>query len=232
MESGWAGGVCRSSPDFHQDARHTLFLRRQCQHGLLLFEPAIAGTAWIVSCFRWLATSCSQRRPWGWLFQHRQWSPSGAGESLVGVKTVTGVLHHPFHLTFSLCLKGRHSRGEKPISLPNCHSEDGTGADRSDMRHVAEPQFSYVIQHFARHTTKDVNATMFDLTVLYHWRWHYRVNEDKSPPCQIYWTGNLTPPHQTASGAAHQFYSPAGQMVLSRARVDLFHGGLSVQPSH
>ncbi len=42
-------GGGRSSPDFHQDARHTLFLRRQCQHGLLLFEPAIAGTG--LDCF-------------------------------------------------------------------------------------------------------------------------------------------------------------------------------------
>ncbi|VCV49218.1 hypothetical protein BANRA_02268 [Escherichia coli] len=33
---------------FSPDARHTLFLRRQCQHGLLLFEPAIAGTS---DCF-------------------------------------------------------------------------------------------------------------------------------------------------------------------------------------
>lgn len=39
--------------------RHTVFSPVAGQRGLLFFDPTIAGTVWIVSCFRWLATSCT-----------------------------------------------------------------------------------------------------------------------------------------------------------------------------
>ncbi len=112
---------------FHQDARHTLFspeavpawtaaLQRQRSQGTGLDCFMLSLVSDIVQPAQTVAVGC---------FNIVTVIPIGRRRVIdVGCKTVTGVLHHPFPPYLLVCaLKGRHSPGEKPISLPNCHSE-------------------------------------------------------------------------------------------------------------
>ncbi|AKB86424.1 hypothetical protein CH44_4328 (plasmid) [Yersinia pestis] len=73
----------------------------------------------------------------------------------MGCKTVTGVLHHPFHLTFSLCPEGATQSGREAhllAELPQRRMEPVlTGLICVTLQNHS---FHIVIQHFARHTTK------------------------------------------------------------------------------
>ena len=112
-----------------------LFFLGAVQHGLLLFEPTIAGTGWIVSCFRWLATSCSQRRPWRLAVSASTVIPIGAQAShWWDVKLLRVYCTIRSTLRFSLCPEGATIGERKPILPGTATAKDGTGADRSDMR--------------------------------------------------------------------------------------------------
>ncbi|AJJ78950.1 hypothetical protein CH58_111 [Yersinia pestis Antiqua] len=72
------------------------------------------------------------------------------------MKTVTVYCTIRSTLPLGLCPEGATQSGREAQSpCRTATAKDGTGADRSDMRHVAEPHFHIVIQHFARHTTKE-----------------------------------------------------------------------------
>lgn len=69
---------------------------------------------------------------------------------------VTGVLHHPFHLTFSLCPEETTQSGREAhllAELPQRRMEPVlTGLICFTLQNHS---FHIVIQHFARHTTKE-----------------------------------------------------------------------------
>ena len=123
---------------------YSFFSGRRCQHGLLLFEPAIAGTGWIVSCFRWLATSCSQRRPWRLAVSTSTVIPIGRRRVIEwDVKLLRVYCTIRSTLPLVCCPEGRHSRGEAHLlaELPQRRMEPVlTGLICVTLQ---EPQFSY-----------------------------------------------------------------------------------------
>ncbi len=134
-----------------------IFLRGSASMDCCSSSQRSQGRAWIVLRFRWLATSCSQRRPWRLAVSTSTVIPIGRRRVISGCKNCYGCINHPFHLTFSLCPEGATQSGREAHLLAELpQRKDGTVLTGLDMRHVAEPQFSYCHTTLrARHTTKE-----------------------------------------------------------------------------
>lgn len=100
------------------------FIWRKRQHGLLFFQPVVAGPAadgLVLTIVGYLAEPAAAFAIGGFSVQYNAGRPEARHQ--VDIEALSRVAHHTFNLPFVCARNGRHRRGVKPISLANCQRE-------------------------------------------------------------------------------------------------------------